>query len=173
MMRWMGFMILVLIGAWGTPAYSGPNDVKDEGVGLYTDASVANLVSTFTINRQMVSCGVGTLDPSALPFASFTMLMYAKETRFYHANHRTKRIRATGTMRSITQVDGSTVEDVDHDFLAIAVDKASTGQADRFDIHFATPFWNTDNPFCTPSTEVVGGCRFGGALFSGDVTVGP
>lgn len=172
MKRLMSFMILVLISAWGTPAYSGPNDLKDEGVGLYTDASVANLVSTFTINRQIVSCGVGTFDPSALPFDSFAMLMYAKDTRFYQANHLTKMIRATGTMRSTTQVDGSTVEDVDHDFLAIAVDKVRTGQPDRFDIHFATLFWNTGNPFCTPSTEVAEGCRFGGELFSGDVTVG-
>lgn len=167
------FMMLVFISAWGFPAYSGPNDLKNEGVGLYTDASVANLVSTFTINRQMVSCGVGTFDPSALPFDSFAMLMYAKDTRFYTANHLTKTIRATGTMRSITQIDGSMVEDADHDFLAIAVDKGGTSQLDRFDIHFTTPFWNTGNPFCTPSTEVTGGCRFGGELFSGDVTVGP
>jgi hypothetical protein len=171
-MRRSGFVILALLGTWGTPAYSGPADIMDEGVGLYTDASVAGLVSTFTINRQIVSCGVGTFDPSAMPFDSFGMLMYAKDTRSYKANHLTQTIRATGTMRSITQVNGITVEDVDHEFLAIALDRAGSRHPDRFDIHFASPFWNTGNPFCTPSAEVAGGCRFGGELFSGDVTVG-
>ena len=31
------------------------------GVGMYTDSSVANQVSSFTINPKTVSCGVGTL----------------------------------------------------------------------------------------------------------------
>ena len=40
---------------------AGSNDLSDEGVGTYTDASVANQISNFSINRQMVSCGVGTV----------------------------------------------------------------------------------------------------------------
>ena len=75
-------------------------------------------------------------------------------------------------MRSITVVAGVTVEDVDHDFLAIAVDGQATGKPDRFDVHFTTPFWGA-SPMCTPSTEVQGWCRFGGELLLGDVTVGP
>ena len=35
---------------------AGSNDLSDEGVGTYTDASVANQISNFSINRQMVSC---------------------------------------------------------------------------------------------------------------------
>lgn len=83
--------------------------------------------------------------------------------------HLSDTIRATGRMRSITNVGGVTVEDVEHDFLAIAVD----GAPDPFDVHFQTPFWNTTKPLCTPSSLVSGGCRFGGELLMGDVAVGP
>ena len=82
-------------------------------------------------------------------------------------------------MRSITHVGGMVVEDVEHDFIAIAQDKGATH--DRFDVHFTTPFWNPTNPLCTPSTDFPGKCRFGGELMTddsgthqmGDVTVGP
>jgi hypothetical protein len=164
--------------------YAGPNDLKDEGVGTYTDLSVGNQISNFTINRQMVSCGVGTVagDPGAPPgfTGPFAMLMYGRDISHYHADHLTKIIRASGRMRSITHVAGVLAEDAEHDFLAIAEDNGATG--DRFDIHFSTPFWNpTTNPLlCTPSTEVPGKCRFGGVLVTdvtganqmGDVTVG-
>jgi hypothetical protein len=50
---------MIGIGAQYTCAQDG---LKNEGVGLYTDASVANQVSTFTINPRKVSCGVGTVD---------------------------------------------------------------------------------------------------------------
>ena len=51
---------------------AGSNDLSDEGVGTYTDASVANQISNFTINRQMVSCGVGTVGATGFtgPFES-------------------------------------------------------------------------------------------------------
>jgi hypothetical protein len=106
------------------------------------------------------------------------MLMYAKDIQFYHANHLTKTISASGRMRSITHVGGALVEDEDHDFLAIAKDNGTTG--DRFDVHFSTTFWRPGNPFCTPSDQVPGKCRFGGVLVTdnsgqnqmGDVTVG-
>lgn len=161
--------VLFLVSVW-----AGPNDIKDEGVGTYTDASVANQVSTFTINRQMVSCGVGIgpVDP-VTKSVSFAMLMFSKDIRAYHAGHLTKIIRASGRMRTITKVGAAIVEDVEHDFLAIAVDNQGNTRPDRFDIHFATPFWKTGNPSCTPSTEVTGGCRFGGDVFLGDITVGP
>jgi len=178
--RSLCLVLLLLAGIWAVPASGGPNDIKDEGVGTYTDASVANQISNFTINRQMVSCGVGTVGVTPTSFTGpFAMLMYAKDIQFYHANHLTKIIRASGRMRSITHVSGALVEDADHDFLAVAKDNGATG--DRFDVHFSTPFWNPTNPLCTPSTEVPGKCRFGGVLVTdntgmnqmGDVTVGP
>jgi hypothetical protein len=172
--------LVVLLGVCAVVVYAGPNDLKDEGVGTYTDSSVASQISNFTINRQMVSCGVGTVGLTPPGFSGpFAMLMYAKDITQYHANHLTKIIRASGRMRSITHVAGALVEDEDHDFLAIAKDNGATG--DRFDIHFSTTFWNPGNPLCTPSTEVPGKCRFGGMLVTdltggnqmGDVTVGP
>jgi hypothetical protein len=175
--------VLLLAGISAVPAYGGPNDIMDEGVGTYTDPSVANQISNFTINRQQVSCGVGTVAADIPGFppsftGPFAMLMYAKDIQFYHANHVTKTIRASGRMRSITHAGGNLVEDEDHDFLAIAEDKGATG--DRFDVHFSTTFWNPANPMCTKSTEVPGKCRFGGVLVTdnngqnqmGDVTVG-
>ncbi len=68
-------------------------------------------------------------------------------------------------------VNGTTAEDARHDFFAIAVD-SGTGP-DRFDIHFRIVFWNTSNPFCTPSTVIPGDCRFGGDVILGEVTVSP
>ena len=149
---------------------AGSNDLSDEGVGTYTDASVANQISNFTINRQMVSCGVGTVGASGFT-GPFAMLMYAKDIQSYSADHTSGTIRVTGRMRSITVVGGVTVEDVVHDFLAVAVDNTATGKPDRFDVHFATAFWKA-RPLYTPSTEVQGWCRFGGNLLLGEVVVG-
>jgi len=169
----------ILVTIAGVLTFAGPNDLKDEGVGTYSDASVANQISNFSINRQMVSCGVGTFSTPPGSGGPFAMLMYARDITYYHANHLTKTIRASGRMISITHVNGVEVEREEHDFLAIAVDNGATG--DRFDVHFSTPFWNPSNPMCTPSTEVPGKCRFGGVLVTdntgtnqmGDITVGP
>jgi hypothetical protein len=164
-------------------------EFKDEGAGIYTDSSVANQLSSFTINRCVVTCGVGTIAP-AVPggppedSGPFAMLMISTNVKNYHVDRATQTITADGRMRSITRVGGSTVEDVEHDFLAIAVD---TGDAkmDRFDVHFTTPFWSPTGPgalFCTPSTVHPGWCRFGGILIRdpsrgdeqlGDVAVTP
>lgn len=158
--------------------------LKDEGVGTYTDASVANQISNFTINRSLVSCGVGTIAPSIENSGEFAMLMYSTRIRSYKADHQTKKITATGRMRSITRINGSTVEDVEHDFIAIAVDTGAD-KMDRFDVHFTTPFWSPTGAgaaFCTPSTVHAGWCRFGGVLIRdpssgeeqfGDIAVGP
>jgi hypothetical protein len=167
-------------------AYAGPNDLHDEGVGTYSDASVANQISNFTINRQMVSCGVGTVAPGGVSTGPFAMLMYAKDISHYFANHNTKIITASGRMRSMTLFGGALAEDVEHDFIAIAQDIGSDpfvpgAPGDRFDVHFHTPFWNPANPLCTPSTQFPGNCRFGGQLLRdssgthqlGDITVGP
>src|SRR5260370_16006607 len=52
--------------------------LKDEGVGMYTDPSVAGQDSTFTITKNLISCGVGTEAPLPAPFnAGFQMLMFS------------------------------------------------------------------------------------------------
>lgn len=159
-----------VLRAEAAPSSTG---VKDEGVGTYTDPSVALQISNFTINREMVSCGVGTIGASGFS-GPFAMLMYATGIGSYKVDRRKGVIRATGKMRSITKMGGSTVEDVKHDFLAIAVDRRGKG-ADRFDVHFKTTFWDPgSNPLSTPSTERDGWCRFGGEIIDdlGDVVVG-
>src|SRR2546426_2961017 len=83
----------------------GPNDIRDEGVGTYTDPSVANQISNFTINRQMVSCGVGMVGASGALSGPFAMLMYAKDIQFYHADHAGKTITASG--RKSTRLNSS------------------------------------------------------------------
>ena len=159
-----GMLITALTGA---PAYAEMSDIHDEGVGMYTDASTANQLSTFTINNGVVSCGVGTLAANVFS-GPFAMLMYSKHISSYVVNPVAGTINATGKMRSITKVAGIVVEDVLHDFLAIAVDNVSGG-SDRFDTHFKTDFWNVTNPMCTASDKIIGGCRFGGKVLLGEV----
>jgi len=162
----------LLVGA----ANAAEEELMNEGVGMYTDASVANQASTFTINPAEVSCGVGTVSANGVA-GPFEMLMYSLGSHTYSVNPVARTITATGRMRSITRVAGVIVEDVHHDFIAIAVDNQpghpQPNRADRFETHFATPFWNLSNPMCTPSPLVPGGCRFGGQLFIGDVAVSP
>jgi hypothetical protein len=143
---------------------------KAFGVGTYTDASVANQVSNFTIGRAMVSCGVGTIAAGGWS-GPFAMLMYATRVAHFESEPLSSFIRAGGTMRSITQVAGRTVEDVEHDFVAIAFGRAS-GARPRFDVHFVTPFWRPGNAMATPSEAYPGKCRFGGELLIGEITVG-
>ncbi|MDQ3511118.1 MAG: hypothetical protein M3414_05450 [Pseudomonadota bacterium] len=156
---------------------SPPQTLKDQGVGLYTGPSVAHQVSTFTLNRTMVSCGVGTVD--ALGVAGpFEMIMYSLNVGSYNVDRASRTITATGTMRSTTRMAGLIIEDTDgsglnpepHSFVAFGFDNGSS--PDRYELHFKTPFWNTTNPACTPSTVVAGGCRFGENLFLGDINVG-
>jgi hypothetical protein len=163
-------------------AAAGPRDSEDlmgTGVGMYTDSSVANQVSSFTINPKMVSCGVGTLAAGGDASGPFAMLMYATRIDSYTVDRDAGEIRATGRMRSITKVGTSVVEDADHDFLAVAAgavphggfeDAVHSGGA-RFDIHFSTPFWDRYNPMCSPSSVKAGACRFGGQLILGNVFV--
>jgi hypothetical protein len=151
-------------------------ELKNEGSGLYTDPSVGNQVSTFTINPIMVSCGVGTVDAVGT-FGPFEMLMFSTQKHAYIVNPSTKTITANGEMRSITRIASVVVEDVIHDFIAIAKDnqpsRPQPNKTDSFEVHFMTPVWNAANPLCTKSTIVIGGCKFGGNLFLGDVSVAP
>jgi hypothetical protein len=165
------------------PQAAGASPRADEralmgtGVGMYTDASVAHQVSSFTINPQTVSCGVGTLAAGGEASGPFAMLMYATRMDSYTVDKESGEIRATGRMRSITKVGGAVVEDAEHDFLAVAAatvahggfEQAVHAGGDRFDVHFRTPFWDQYNPMCTPSTLVEGDCRFGGELLMGHV----
>ena len=155
-----------LLGGLASPALgsaqANASTLNDAGVGTYTDPSVANQISNFTINRCMISCGVGTITAGNFS-GPFAMLMYATSIGSYLVNRSHGRIQATGRMRSITRIAGATIEDVEHDFLAIAVDTRGPAP-DRFDVHFTTPFWSPGNPLCTPSTVRPGWCRFGGAL---------
>jgi hypothetical protein len=161
------------------PAYAQVNqkeELKNEGAGLYTDASVGNQVSTFTINPMMVSCGVGTADLGGF-IGPFEMLMFSINKHSYIVNPPNKTITANGEMRSITRAGGIVVEDTIHDFIAIAQDnqpsRPQPNATDTFEVHFMTPFWTAANPLCTKSTIVVGGCKFGGKVFLGDVSVAP
>lgn len=47
--------VAILVMMAGTMTLAGPNQLKNEGVGTYSDASVGNQISNFSINRQMVS----------------------------------------------------------------------------------------------------------------------
>jgi hypothetical protein len=63
--RILGAGVAGVVGALGVPSVaeagcSGGLGLSNEGVGMYSDPSVANQASSFSINRQMVSCGVGT-----------------------------------------------------------------------------------------------------------------
>jgi hypothetical protein len=147
-------------GAVGPPLLEG--GVHDSGVGTYTDASVANQVSNFTVNPQMVSCGVGTIAPGPHSAGPFAMLMYATKISSYVVDREARRITVEGRMRSITRMGTMTVEDVEHEFLAVALDRPEGH--DRFDVHFVTPFWNPGNPMATHSTLHDGWVRFGGEV---------
>ena len=166
----------------GRGAGAGPKDseaLMGTGVGMYTDSSVANQVSSFTINPKTVSCGVGTLATGGEASGPFAMLMYATRMDSYTVDQEAGEIRATGRMRSITKVGTAVVEDAEHDFLAVAAsavphggfDQATHAGGARFDVHFSTPFWDRYNAMCTPSAIKAGACRFGGELLLGNIFV--
>jgi hypothetical protein len=176
----MVLSLTALTAIGGQTAGAGEKDnelLAGTGVGMYTDASVANQVSSFTINPKTVSCGVGTLATGGEASGPFAMLMYATRMDTYTVDREAGEIRATGRMRSITKVGTAVVEDAEHDFLAVAaaaVPHADFSQAvhaggARFDVHFSTPFWDRYNPMCTPSSIAAGACRFGGELLLGDI----
>lgn len=176
--------VLALQTPWTTQVLAQTGGgLVDQGVGMYTDPSVAEQASTFTLNRLMVTCGVGTvLGPSAGSIGAigpFEMLMYSLSVDTYTVQHQVPRkIIATGKMRSTTRVGGVIVEDTDgsgsnpppHDFIAVGEDK-DFPQKDHYSIHFKTTFWKPGNPMCAASDLFPGLCRFGGDLFMGNIVV--
>ncbi len=178
-MRMGMFALAMLIGgAWSFTVSAQLLGLKDEGVGIYTGPSVANQVTTFTLGRNMVSCGVGTLNALG-DVGPFEMLMYSLRVDSFDVDRQSSLITATGKMRSTTRVAGLTVEDTNgkgfnpapHDFIAFGWDNDNGAYPDRYELHFKTPYWNILNPICTPSSFVAGGCMFGGDLFMGEVVV--
>lgn len=173
------FALVTIVALMTAPLAAASLGLKDEGVGMYTGASVVFQMSTFTLNRSGVSCGVGTVSGGPLQFGPFEMLMYSLSVDSYTVNRDVPRhIVVTGKMRSTTRVSGLTVEDTDggflrpapHDYIAVGED-SNPPQKDRFTIHFKTPFWNPSNPMCTPSDLVQGWCKFGDQVFLGDIVV--
>jgi hypothetical protein len=160
------FLVVFLMGISAQQSYAQSfsvptgNELKNAGVGLYTDPSVASQVSTFTINPNQVSCGVGTVNAEGL-FGPFEMIMYSTQINSYRSQSNT------------ILADGCVI----HPFIAVATDNApgfpQPNLRDRFETHFITPFWHVGNPLCTASERVPGGCRFGGQVFLGDVDANP
>jgi hypothetical protein len=182
------FVMLFAVIAWSAlPSLAQTFTFTDKGAGMYTDASVAHQASTFTLNPNQVSCGVGTVDANGA-FGPFEMEMASYTVDSYSIDRTSGTITATGHMRSQTRVAGVIIEDTNgvgnnpppHAYVAIGHDGRGgasgalglTNPPDHFDTHFKTPFWNTGNPLCSASTVVPGGCRFGGDLFLGLVAVG-
>jgi hypothetical protein len=150
---------------------TGPDAVgmTNMGVGMYVDMSTAFQMSTFTCTPTLISCGVGTFGQTLLGKVAqsgpFAMLMYSLRIDTYNVDHTAHQITSTGRMRSITRIAGATVEDVEHDYLAVATDTRGVGSPDRWDLNFLTPFWTPGtNPLATPSTEHPGWSRFGGTI---------
>lgn len=146
-------------------AAGGMGIAKGTGVGMYVDMSTAQQMSTFTIDPNLVTCGVGTFGVGQLALSGpFSMLMFS--TRIDSYNIDGNEIRATGRMRSITMIAaGLVTENIEHDFLAIASGGGPQGGG-RFDVHFVTPFWTPGllQPMATPSGVVGGWARFGGMV---------
>jgi hypothetical protein len=156
------------------------NGIQNMGSGMYTDPSVAQQLSAFTITPTLVSCGVGTMAfPVPGQLGPFSMLMYSTKITSYTVDPGAPgKIVAKGRMRSITRMGNQTNEDVEHDFIAIAEDHGGHGP-DTFVVHFKTPFWNHGNMMATKSKVQADWVQFGGAVSTdlagaamGDILVG-
>jgi hypothetical protein len=170
----------------GVPSRGRQKSVlRNAGAGMHVGPDTAMGVSTFTINSESVSCGVGSLgnSPGAVPMTAtlpsglqttgpFTMMMYAVHIDSYAVHKADRQLVARGTMRSITNAANSTIEDVEHPFVAVAQDNRGTNP-DLFHLHFLTPFWNPEsNPMATRSTLNKAWAMFGSAILLGEINVG-
>jgi hypothetical protein len=157
------------------PAQAG---LVQQAVGVYSDQSTLFQSSIFSANRLFVECGVGTENlalPTGQHLGPFEMLMYSETIDSYDVSGTT--IVISGTMRSITRMAGTVIDDAIHPFVAVAQDGVAPAK-DRWDLYYITPFWRQvpnllGNPLgsllCTPSDVIPGGCKFGGELFMGNV----
>ena len=150
------------------------NENSGEGYGMHTGPTTAFQVSSFTLNPRGTTCQVGTVNALGA-VGPFEMSMFSTKDQTYTISGALKTITASGRMRSITRVGGVVVEDIIHPFIAVGKDNApgvpQPNTSDEFVMHFITPFWRVGNPLCTPSEKIVGGCKFGGPIFLGDVNV--
>jgi hypothetical protein len=138
--------------------------MNNMGVGMYSDQTTAEQLSTFSIVPHLITCGVGTFGPAGQS-GPFAMLMYSVNVTSYKINKSAFTITATGRMRSITRIAGQTIEDVEHPFNALAVDHRGA-KPDTFDVAFITPFWTPGpaNPLASPSPRHPGWAHFGGSV---------
>jgi hypothetical protein len=93
--------------------------MNNMGLGMYSDMTTAEQMSTFTCTPTLITCGVGTFGAGGQS-GPFAMLMYSLTVATYQVDTSTFTINATGRMRSITRVAGQTIEDVEHDYNALA-----------------------------------------------------
>ncbi len=78
----MSFCLATLV-AFTVPATASDVGLSQAGVGMYTDLSVASQASTFTLNRNQVSCGVGTVNLLGA-VGPFEMIMYSLSVDSYN-----------------------------------------------------------------------------------------
>ena len=190
-----GFGVLAAGAAVAIPSVAGAvksqtmvtaDSRTNAGAGMYASPNTVLQMSGFTINTHGVTCAVGTLAvhlsdiadmlPVGLPLpplshsGPFAMHMAGLSLASYTVDSAAGTIVARGRMRSVTKAGGVTLEDVEHDFHAIAI--AGRGKKpDFFATSFSTPFWNTGNPMATKSKFVEGLVMFGGNLIMGEVSV--
>lgn len=161
------------------------DSLMNAGVGMHAGPDTAMGLSTFTLNRSTVLCGVGAMGnaPGAVPMSAsvptglatsgpFAMMMYATQIDSYAVSRSQRKITARGTMRSITAVGSQVIEDVLHKFVAQGFDHRGT-RPDEFYLHFITPFWDVaSNPMATRSTLNDAWAMFGSPILFGEVNVG-
>jgi hypothetical protein len=161
------------------------DSLHNAGVGMHAGPDTAMGLSTFTLNRSSVNCGVGAMGngPGAVPMTGalptglatsgpFAMMMYATEIDRYSVSRSQRKITARGTMRSITAMGNQVVEDVLHMFVAQGFDHRGK-RADEFYLHFTTPFWApAGNPMATKSSLNDAWAMFGSAIVFGEINVG-
>ncbi len=109
-MKRISVMLVTLIACSAIPSFAQTFAFTDKGAGMYTDGSVVHQASTFTLNPNQVSCGVGTIDANGA-FGPFEMEMASYTVDSYSIDRTAKTITATGHMRSTTRVAGLIIED--------------------------------------------------------------
>lgn len=159
--------------------------LRNAGAGIHAGPDTALGVSTFTLNPLSITCGVGSLanSPGAVPGTTavptgaassgpFIMMMYAVRVDRYDVSKSSRRITATGVMRSITNAATQLIEDVEHPFVAEGIDHRNR-RPDEFYLHFVTPFWTpSTNPMATKSFFREDFAMFGSPILMGEINVG-